>query len=395
MNINAKPDIVTKLARMSDATIYEPAGDSPQAERHQTPKLAGRKLSDIKQCISHVSTPTGKMPVLKSMITSACERDCFYCPFRAGRDKMRRESFTPDEMASVFDKVQRAKLVEGLFLSSGIINGGVTVQDKVIDTVEILRKKYNYRGYVHLKIMPGAEMEQIRRAMQLADRISINLEGPTKERLQALAPKKDFDGELLNRLLWAGKLRREMQQYSGQKLAGLVTQFVVGAVGDTDLELLALSQRLYHDVDLKRVYYSGFNPVEDTPFEHLQATTALREFRLYQSSFLLRDYGWDVEELPFQQDGNLPTDIDPKRAWADLHLLHSPLDIMLAERKELLHVPGIGPLYADAIIKARSKGNLSDLSHLHSIGIRATSRIAPYILLDGHRPPQQLPLWPG
>jgi predicted DNA-binding helix-hairpin-helix protein len=146
--------------------------------------------------------------------------------------------------------------------------------------------------------MPGAETDQIVRAMQVADRVSINLEGPTPERLLALAPKKDFDGELLNRLMWAGQIKRQLAQRSPAKVASLVTQFVVGAVGDTDLELLSLSERLYNQVGLARAYYSGFSPISDTPFEGLAPTSPLREFRLYQSSFLLRDYGWDVEDCP-------------------------------------------------------------------------------------------------
>src|SRR5438552_9937713 len=173
-------------------------------------------------------------PVLKRrrLNTTACERNCYYCPFRAGRSKTKRVTFGPDELASGFDTLQRAGQVEGMFLSSGIIKGSVTTQDKIIDTVEIIRNRYNYQGYIHLKIMPGAEYDQLYRAMQLADRVSINLEGPTQDRLTALAPKKDFNGELLQRLAWAHQIRQ-----SGIR-ASTVTQFVVGAVGDTDVELL-------------------------------------------------------------------------------------------------------------------------------------------------------------
>ena len=391
MNIYSKPDVIQKLAQIGDDTRFEPAGDSPQSER---PAKQISPTVGLEKCITHVTTPTGKMPVLKSMMTSACERNCYYCPFRAGRGAMQRSTFTPDEMARAFDEIQRAKLADGIFLSSGIINGGVTAQDKIIDTIEIIRRKYQYRGYIHLKIMPGAELDQIRRALQLADRISINLEAPTQERLKALAPKKDFDGELLNRLLWAAQLRDAFRQNSRQKVAGLVTQFVVGAVGDTDLELLSLSDRLYHQVGLKRAYYSGFNPIEDTPFEDREPTPALREFRLYQSSFLLRDYEWNVEDLPFEQTGNLRLDVDPKRAWAEDNLRDAPVEINRADRKTLLRVPGIGPKGADSILKARRKGALRELTHLGKIGIRAPLQAAPYILLDGRRPPQQLRLLP-
>jgi predicted DNA-binding helix-hairpin-helix protein len=264
----------------------------------------------------------------------------------------------------------------------------VTAQDKVIDTIEIIRGRYGYQGYVHLKIMPGAEYDQIRRAMRLADRVSANLEAPTTQRLAALAPKKDFQGELLERLRWAHHIRQ-----NERVRADVVTQFVVGAVGDTDLELLSLSERLYNQYRLRRAYYSRFNPIEDTPFENLPPASARREHRLYQASFLLRDYGWDVEELPFEGDGNLRLDTDPKRAWADAHLLHAPLEIMSASREELLRVPGIGLKGAAAILRARGQARLIDLAHLRQIGIRSPGQAAPYILLGGRRPPWQLSLW--
>ncbi len=372
-----------KLALLGNATRYEPAGDQPQAETRHAADLEG-----LMSCITHVATPTGRKPIMKTMVTTACEKNCFYCPFRAGRSSMQRLTFTPDEVAGAFDKLLRARLVDGIFLSSGVIKSGVTIQDKIIDTAEILRHKYHYRGYVHLKIMPGADYDQVRRTMQLADRVSINLEGPTPERLHLLAPKKDFSGELLERLRWVHQIRERERGIR----ASSTTQFVVGAVGDTDLELLALTSRLYGQLGLQRAYYSGFGPIADTPFENLAPSDPRREQRLYQSSFLLRDYRWDVEELPFGADGNLPLDVDPKRAWADAHLRYTPVDVMHASREELLRVPGIGPRGADAIIQARQRGHLRDLSHLRAVGIRAPERAAPYILLDGSRPPSQIPL---
>jgi predicted DNA-binding helix-hairpin-helix protein len=377
---------MTKLAQMGEATIYEPAGDQPQQERRHVP-YQSRSLAE---CITNVTTPTGKRPILKTMMTTACERNCFYCPFRAGRSKTQRMTFTPDEMAGVFDTLQRANQVEGLFLSSGIIKGSITTQDKIINTVEIIRKRYDYKGYVHLKIMPGVEYDQLYRAMQLADRVSVNLEGPTQERLSALAPKKDFQQELLRMLQLAEEIRRT---HPHEKLAGTVTQFVVGAVGDTDQELLSLSHRLYRQMGLARTYYSAFSPVEQTPFENLSPAHPLREHRLYQASFLLRDYGWSVKDLTFLQDGNLRTDIDPKRAWAEIHLRYAPVEVMKAERGQLLRIPGIGPIGADAIIKARRQGKLTDLTDLQKLGIRAPEQAAPYILLDGHSPSIQLSLF--
>ncbi len=381
MNIVRTPSTLEKLNLAGDTTAFEPAGDTPIAESHRKPSPAELP------CITQVATPRGPKSVMKSMMTTACERNCYYCPFRAGRGKTPRVTFKPDEMASAFDSHQRHLAVDGLFLSSGIIKGSVTTQDKILDTVEIVRKRYGYQGYIHLKVMPGAEYDQLRRAMELADRISINLEGPTDARLQTLAPKKDFTGELLQRLAWAHDLRSQGLRASS------VTQFVVGAVGETDLELLSLTEKLHRQMSLARAYYSAFHPVVDTPFENLTPTLPTRELRLYQASFLLRDYGWNVEELQFEGEGNLRLDLDPKRAWAESQLRHQPIDLMRADRGDLMRVPGIGPKGADSIIRARRKARLTDLGQLRKLGIRAAEQAAPYILLEGGRPPEQLRLF--
>lgn len=385
MNFQFIPDTLTRIAQLGDVTLYEPAGDQPTKEKQPLPAALTNAA-----CISHVSTPQGSKPIMKTMMTTACERNCYYCPFRAGRSKMKRVTFTPDEMAGAFDTLQRAGAADGLFLSSGIIKGSVTTQDKIIDTVEIVRNKYKYQGYVHLKIMPGAEYDQVYRAMQLADRVSINLEGPSQQRLEALAPKKDFANELLNMLQWANQIRRDNPH---QKLANTVTQFVVGAVGDTDVELLSLSENLYRQIGLTRAYYSAFSPIIQTPFESLNPVDLKREHRLYQASFLLRDYGWNSEELLFATDGNLPVHLDPKHAWADAHLRHTPVDLMTADRDQLMRIPGIGPKTAALIVKTRRNHKLTSLQQLSQLGVRGVGRTAPYILLDGKKPPEQLSLF--
>jgi predicted DNA-binding helix-hairpin-helix protein len=376
MLVKSQPDLHEKMALLADAARYELAGEGPD------------ETIDPHLCyVSHVTTPQGKKPVLKSMVTTACERGCRYCPFRAGRSLMRRVTFTPDEIAKAFDQMQRAKLVEGIFVSSGMVGGGLHVQDKILATAEIIRRQYNYQGYVHVKVMPGADREQVRQAMMLGDRVSVNMEGPTPERLRFLSPEKDFHEELLQRLRWTRELARE-----GRVRADATTQFVVGAAGDTDLELLLLSGWLYRNVGLKRAYYSGFHPQPETPFEDLPPTSPLREHRLYQASFLLRDYGWDVEELPFLGDGNLRLDVDPKLAWACDHLAEAPVEVMTATRQELLRIPGVGPKGAEAILRARQKGSLHDLPDLDAIGVRNTHRAAPFILLGGRRPSHQMRL---
>jgi predicted DNA-binding helix-hairpin-helix protein len=385
MNFQLAPDTFQKLALLDGATQHEPAGSDPLSERAAATQL--NKPSAL-PCIGEASTPTGTKPILMAMMTTACERNCHYCIFRAGRTKTRRLSFTPDEMAAGFMKLHQAGVADGIFLSSGIIKGGVTTQDKILDTAAILRKKYHYRGYVHLKIMPGAEYDQVRETVRLADRVSINLEGPTPQRLEALAPRKDFWNELFQRIQWASQIR----QHEGWRTS-LVTQFVVGAVGDTDLEILQMSERLYRQLGLRRAYYSAFHPASQTPFETLPPTAAERQLRLYQAGFLLRDYGWALEDLPFATGANLRLDVDPKRAWAEEHLRHAPVELNRASRRELLQVPGIGPKAADAILAARRQGMITELSQLRAFGVRDLSAVSPFVLLNGRQPAQQLALF--
>jgi predicted DNA-binding helix-hairpin-helix protein len=335
--------------------------------------------------------PNGKqILLLKTLLSSACERDCYYCPFRAGRD-FRRASFKPGEFAELFMKLHQAKAAEGIFLSSGIAAGGANTQNKILDTAEILRNKLGYRGYMHLKIMPGAERGQVERTMQLADRVSVNLEAPNTERLARLAPHKTFLEELLQPLKWVEEIRRTQPAYKfwNGRHPSTVTQFVAGGADESDLELLTTTNWLMKNVRLKRAYFSAFHPIHDTPMENKPAVDPLREHRLYQASFLLRDYGFDLEEMPFTRDGNLPLPTDPKLAWAQVNLAERPVEINRAEKSQLLRVPGIGLRGAEAILSARRSGKLRDLASLRKLGV-VVARAAPFLLLDGRRPANQL-----
>jgi len=338
--------------------------------------------------------PNGKqVKLLKTLLSSACERDCYYCPFRAGRD-FRRATFKPQEFAELFMKLHRSGMAEGIFLSSGIAAGGANTQNKILDTAEILRNRLGFRGYLHLKIMPGAEKGQVLRLMQLADRVSINLEAPNTERLARLAPNKTFIEELLKPLRWVEEIRQSQPAHKGWngRWPSTVTQFVAGGSDESDLELLTTTDWLMKNVRLKRAYFSAFHPIRDTPMENKAAVDPLREHRLYQASFLLRDYGFDLEEMPFVQDGNLPLTTDPKLAWAQQNLKGRPLEINKAERRELLRIPGIGPKGADAILRARRIDTLRDLTTLKKLGI-VTTRVAPFVLLDGRRMDTQLSMF--
>lgn len=381
MFYNECMDLVEKLNLIGCETRHEPAGDEVAAGSPGIPP-------ELMNAITHVVSPHNRhMPVLKAMTTTVCTRDCNYCGMRCGRDT-RRVTFSPDEMADGFFRLYRAGLVEGIFLSSGILGDGVQAQDQIIATAEIIRHKLDFQGYVHLKVMPNAEYDQVIRTMQLADRVSVNLEAPNPGRLERLAPHKGFADELVKRMRWIEQIRQDQ----GGRGPSSTTQFVVGPAGESDLELLQTTQHLHQQVGLKRAYFSKFDPIPDTPLENAPPTEAVRQHRLYQSSFLLRDYHFEVEELPFGPDGNLPLNQDPKLVWARENLAWQPVELNRAERPDLLRVPGIGPKGAERILRERRQGTLRDLAELRKIGVWA-DRAAPFITLDGRRPPCQLPLW--
>jgi len=384
-------DQLETLRTLSDQMVLEHAEES----RSEPAKPACFTPKEKRAVFVHpAQLPNGKqVKLLKTLLSSACERDCYYCPFRAGRD-FRRATFKPQEFAELFMKLYQSNMAEGIFLSSGIAAGGANTQNKILDTAEILRKKLGFRGYLHLKIMPGAEKDQVQRLMQLADRVSINLEAPNKERLAKLAPKKDFFAELFQPLKWVEEIRQTQPSYKAWngRWPSTVTQFVAGGSDETDLELLTTTDWLTKNVRLTRAYFSAFYPIRDTPMENKAAVDPLREHRLYQASFLLRDYGFELEEMPFVQNGNLPLSTDPKLAWAQQNLEGKPLEINKAERRELLRIPGIGPKGADAILRARQVGKLRDLTSLKKLGV-VTTRVAPFILLDGKRPASQIAMF--
>lgn len=343
--------------------------------------------------IYHAALPGGRRaPLLKAMTSTACSRRCRYCSFHPDTNIPRIE-FSPDEMASIYMQLYRAGRVQGLFLSSGIERGGANAQNTILDTASILRSRYGYHGYLHLKIMPGAEHGQVLQAMQLADRISVNLEAPGPRRLQTLAPAKKFERDLLQPLQWIQQQRLSSPPRDSfqKRWPSSSTQFVVGAAGETDLEILETSWKLFRHLKLARIYYAAFSPQPGTPFENLPAERPAREHHLYQASILLKHYRFDVEELPFGPDGSLPQNEDPKLALARNKYTEHPLEINRASLDQLLRIPGIGLKGAGSIVKARKIHTLRELSQLSCLGIPA-GRAAPFILLDGQRPSYQLKL---
>lgn len=348
---------------------------------------AQHRQDDVSSWITHVLRPDGRtLPVLKILQTNACEKDCYYCPMRRGRD-YRRVTFTPDELAQAFDELHRRRLVEGLFLSSGVISKNDFAQERIVATAEILRSKYRFRGYIHLKLLPNASPAGIERALHLADRVSVNLEAPTQTHLDRLSRTKNLEADLLAPL----RLAQRLTQAQGFRVSR-TTQLVVGAAGESDRDIVSRAEQVYHELGLSRIYYSAFRPVPNTPLENLPPTPAMRQHRLYQADFLLRQYGFTFDDFGFDETGNLPLERDPKITWALRHSDLFPVEINRAAREELLRVPGIGPRSADRILRQRRQGHLRDLGDLRRTGADA-NRAAPFVSLDGRRPPIQLTLW--
>lgn len=370
------PDLETRFQRLTQDMDLEP--DQEQACPEPPRGLGAWPIYE--------SAVSGRrVPLLKILQSSFCERDCLYCPFRHGRD-MPRAALRPQELAQAGLALYRRGVIRGIFLSSGITGGGPATQERLLRTVRRLRQE-GYRGYLHLKLMPGAEPEQIAEAVALAHRVSVNLEAPGARFLSRLAPQKWYWQELYTVLRRAAQVRRE-RLAQGLPAASLTTQFVVGPAGETDRDLLHLAETLLRDLDVRRVYFSPFRPIPNTPLEGYPATSWRRAQRLYQGFFLLRDYGFTWQELPFDEQGFLPEDEDPKMVWAQRHLAERPVEVNTASREELLRVPGIGPQSADRILQARRETRLHDPVQLARLGVDLR-RAAAFLLLDGRRLPMQ------
>jgi predicted DNA-binding helix-hairpin-helix protein len=342
----------------------------------------------------------GSINLMRVMQTNACSLSCGYCPTYCG-GKVPRATVSPEEVATTFMDVNRKGLAQGLFLTSGVPGRATRATDRMLATLEVLRQREGFSGYIHVKLLPGAETAQVEAAQRLATRISVNLEGPTDAHVSRLAKEKNLTGDLLPKLELAGRLYREAREEGGPGPRGsTTTQFVVGAVGEKDQEVLRLVARLERQRLLHHAHFSAFQPVVGTPFEGFAPTPAARESRLYQAEHLLREYGFGVEELAFESGGNLPLEHDPKTAWALAHPERFPLEITRAPLELLLRIPGLGPKAARTIVDTRRRAVLRGLGDLRRIGVD-TVRAAYYLTLHGRRlaatpAPQQLRLFaPG
>jgi predicted DNA-binding helix-hairpin-helix protein len=326
----------------------------------------------------------GSINLMRVMQTNACSLSCGYCPTYCG-GKVPRATVSPEEVATTFMDVNRKGLAQGLFLTSGVPGRASRATDRMLATLEVLRQREGFSGYIHVKLLPGAETAQVEAAARLATRISVNLEGPTDAHVSRLAKEKNLSGDLLPKLELAGRLYREAREEGGPGPRGsTTTQFVVGAVGEKDQEVLGLVARLERQRLLHHAHFSAFQPVVGTPFEGFAPTPAARESRLYQAEHLLREYGFGVEELAFESGGNLPLEHDPKTAWALAHPERFPLEITRAPLELLLRVPGLGPKAARTIVQMRRHAVVRGLQDLRRVGVD-TVRAGYYLTLHGRR----------
>jgi predicted DNA-binding helix-hairpin-helix protein len=293
-------------------------------------------------------------------MSSKCQNDCKFCAFRAERRTV-RENWQPEQLARVTMKVWRSGRIRGLFLSSSVENDADQTVEKEIETTELLRKQ-GFNAYVHLRLMPSVSRELIKRSVEIADRVGINIEFPSREHYNDMKIFLDFRQDLIKRIKW---LAKEIKKVKGQEKckAGLDSQMVVGASDETDKEILQISDWLYHKLKARRVYYSAFDPIANTPLENKKATDRWREYRLYQCSFLLHKYGYHSKEFVFE-DEMLPVRQDPKFSIARQKELR--VDPNAASFDELIKIPGVGLETAEKILQNRP---IKDFKQLHKLGV--------------------------
>jgi predicted DNA-binding helix-hairpin-helix protein len=379
--------------------------DSALADREGVPQP--RRPSPVgRHPLASVGIAAVRLPgggctnLMRVMQTNACSLGCGYCPtFRGGN--VPRVSISPEETARTFMDVHRKGLATGLFLTSGVPGRPARATDRMLATLDLLRRREGFAGYVHIKLLPGAEPAQVEEAARLASRISVNLEAPGDAYVHRLTTDKHFSGDLLPKLEHAGRLLALRRRAPGALPAsGATTQFVVGAAGERDREILAVVDRLERRRLLHHAHFSAFQPVAGTPLESLPATPAARELRLYQAEHLLRQYGFGLGELAFGADGNLDLDRDPKTAWARAQPAFFPLEVTRAPYEALVRVPGLGPATARALVEARRTTVLRGSQDLRAAGVDVV-RAGYYLTLGGRRlaarpPAEQLRLFaPG
>ena len=379
--------LIDKLSILADAAKYDASCASSGAPKRSSEGQGGLGSSNG-MGICHSYTPDGRcVSLLKVLLTNFCLYDCQYCVNRRSSD-VPRARFSPEEVVRLTLDFYRRNCVSGLFLSSGIIRSADYTMEQLVQVARLLREEHEFRGYIHLKTIPDADPLLIEAAGRYADRLSVNVELPTDEGLKTLAPEKQL-----------GSIKRAMGTiYTGEQTvrnepraprfapAGQSTQMIIGADDTDDSTILHSAEALYGDFRLRRVYYSAFSPIPNSPKSvPLAAPPLMREHRLYQADFLLRSYGFSANEL-FQGPGHLALDVDPKLAWALANRSVFPLDLNRAEPTLIARIPGIGLRTTQRLLELRRERRIryEDLARMRCV----LSKAKPFFITSDYHPQQ-------
>lgn len=315
--------------------------------------------------------------ILKTLMSNVCFNDCRYCPLRTNTDTAQRTTITPEEITAKFMEIHcQRREIFGLFLSSGVTGTPDAAMDRLIASAELLRKKYHFRGYIHLKIIPGASYAAIDEAMKYSSAVSLNIEVPGKQHFETLCGSKNYISDVINPIKYIANATARGNRFEGIKTS---SQFIVGASNENDSDIIRYSERMYDGLKIGRLYFSAYQsglgeasiPGEKNP----SGTDGLtREHRLYQADYLLRLYGFEYSDFLFDRSGNLSLEHDPKEMWAMNHPELYPMNIFTASADDLMRVPGIGPVWAKRIVYARKTGSLIRLDSL-----KLPSKALPYL----------------
>lgn len=362
-----------KLKILADAAKYDvscaSSGTSRNAEKGKMGTAAGWG-------ICHSFTPDGRcVSLFKVLLTNHCIYDCAYCSNRRNND-VKRTAFTPDELAELTIEFYRRNYIEGLFLSSGVMRNPDYTMEQMLRVVKLLRETHRFNGYIHMKSIPGASRELIARAGVYADRMSVNLEIPSEQNLRLLAPEKDYESVfapmryIQQGMLESAEDRKKFCKAPKFVPAGQSTQVIIGATPDTDKQILTLASALYKRPSFKRVYYSGYIPINtnDNRLPLIAKPPLIRENRLYQADWLMRFYEFKANEIVDDMHPDLDLDIDPKMGWALRNPSFFPIDVNTAPYEMILRVPGIGVKSAKLIIASRRYGRLNSVQ-LKKMGV--------------------------
>jgi predicted DNA-binding helix-hairpin-helix protein len=377
VGIVSKPDAQQKLRILSTDAQYDLACACGSGKDEH------RRRNNDGGWIYPITLPNGgKSTLFKTLLSNVCSNDCKYCPLREQMD-VRRCSLEPAEAANVFLDYFNRREVFGLFLSSGVIKSPDNTMDRINAVARILRKQHQFRGYIHLKIIPGAGNSAIEEALSLASAVSLNIETPGQTYLEQLSTKKQYIRDIIEPIKLISRLTGRDSKYQKVKQT---TQFIVGAAGENDAQIVKYMYGLYNRLNMHRVYFSAYQKdprddggmtMEDSSlFNHpssilpLPSDILMREHRLYQVDFLIRKYGFSESDIIFQPDGKLSLTADPKQIWAQMHPEVFPVEINNASKPLLLKVPGLGPITVKKILEMRKEGRIHRIEDLGKTGAR-------------------------